>query len=200
MLHLDPSSVGHPDKRWLKPHCPTATAPVSRATSCRSSIPVCHKTQRRVSVKVKRLFNRESIWWLTYYGNVSGRSGFANWTWRRAVLPPLKNPAWRHISDGKWWKSGKISPGFEPVTAGMIVQYLARQTRCPKIRRHTPDKTRLQSGQGSILVLFAIEDYVPFWSWMELVQPAQLEETDDLPPTECRRGPGACRRRYWDWK
>ncbi len=42
MLHLDPSSVGHPDKRWLEPHFPTATASVSRATSCRSSVPVCH--------------------------------------------------------------------------------------------------------------------------------------------------------------
>ncbi len=43
MLHLEPSSVGHSDKRWLGPHFPTATASVSRATSCRSSVPVRHR-------------------------------------------------------------------------------------------------------------------------------------------------------------
>ncbi len=42
MLHLDPSSVRHSDKRWLGPHFPTATASVSRATSCWSSVPICH--------------------------------------------------------------------------------------------------------------------------------------------------------------
>ncbi len=42
VLHLDPSSAGHSDKRWLGPHFPTATASVSIAISCRNSIPVCH--------------------------------------------------------------------------------------------------------------------------------------------------------------
>ncbi len=61
MLHLEPSSVGHLDKRWLVPHFPTATASVSRTTSCRSSVPACNRTQRRVSVKVKRSVNRERM-------------------------------------------------------------------------------------------------------------------------------------------
>jgi hypothetical protein len=42
MLHLEPSLVGHSDKRWFEPHFPTATASVSRATLCRSSVPVRH--------------------------------------------------------------------------------------------------------------------------------------------------------------
>jgi hypothetical protein len=46
-----------------------------------------------------------------------------------------------------------------------VWQYLARQIRFPKIQRHTPDKTHLQSGQGSILVI----------KYSGLVEPAQLE-------------------------
>ena len=43
----------------------------------------------------------------------------------------------------------------------MVVQYLARQTRCPKLQRHTPDTTRFQSGQKEAfrpIGLFANED------------------------------------------
>ena len=55
----------------------------------------------------------------------------------------------------------------------MVVQYLARQTRCPKIQRHTPDKTRLQSGQGRILVIryLLMRIMGPFeleWGWWNL--------------------------------
>ncbi len=41
MPHLESPSVGHSDNRWLVPHFPTATASVSRTTSCRSSAPAC---------------------------------------------------------------------------------------------------------------------------------------------------------------
>ncbi len=75
-----------------------------------------------------------------------------------------------------WWRMVKVMLRFlthHIAFLGMVVQYLARQTRCPKTQRHTPDKTRLQSGQGRILViryslmrimgLFELE-----WGWWNL--------------------------------
>ncbi len=78
------------------------------------------------------------------------------------------------LDDTSLMENGESQGRFAQVSnPSHILQYRSRQTRCPKIQRHTPDKTRFQSGKGRILViryslmrimgLFELE-----WGWWNL--------------------------------
>ncbi len=105
-----------------------------------------------------------------YYGNVSARTGFAK-TKQDEGQSHLHSKI--QLDDTSLMEKGE-SKGSLPWYD--TVQYLACQTRCPKIQRHTPDKTRLQSGQGGISVISFLQmRTMELLGLLNEAEPAQLE-------------------------